>query len=125
MLGKCPDGSLTRPGRVRTSGHFQDASGTSRTLSGRPDSRTRFHFHDLFKGTKQIYENNIVNIDQYIENDKLIIYNNAIVFEKFSYNGNIIEDKYNKFKPENLSKYFDDYFLYHERNDIFVYCNHL
>ena len=118
MLGKCPDGSLTRPGRVRTSGHFQDASGT-------PDSRTRFHFHDLFKGTKQIYENNIVNIDQYFENDKLIIYNNAIVFEKFSYNGNIIEDKYNKFKPENLSKYFYDYFLYNENNDIFEYRNHL
>ena len=96
-----------------------------RTRPGRPDSRTRFHFHDLFKCTKQIYENNIVNIDQYIENDKLIIYNNAIVFEKFSFNGNIIEDKDNKFKPENLSKYFDDYFLYHERNDIFVYCNHL
>ena len=38
---------------------------------------------------------------------------------------NIIEDKDNKFKPENLSKYFYDYFLYQEKNDIFEYCNHL
>ena len=115
MLGKCPDGSLTRPGRVRTSGHFQDASGTA----GLEDS------FSLPRPTKQIYENNIVNIEQYFENDKLIIYNNAIVFEKFSFNGNIIEDKDNKFKPENLSKYFYDYFLYQEKNDIFEYCNHL
>ena len=111
------------------SGRVPDASWPSpdvRTFSGLVrDVRTRFHFHDLFKCTKQIYENNIVNIDQYIENDKLIIYNNAIVFEKFSYNGNIIEDKYNKFKPENLSKYFYDYFLYNEKNDIFEYRNHL
>ena len=79
----------------------------------------------FFKGIKQKYENIIVYIAQYIENDKLIIYNNAIVFEKFSFNGNIIEDKDNKFKPENLSKYFYDYFLYQEKNDIFEYCNHL
>ena len=75
----------------------------------------------IFKNTKHIYSNIIFNIDNFIENDKLIVYNISSTFEKYSFNADIFKDSVNKMQPENLSKYFYDYFLYHNKNDIFEY----
>ena len=76
----------------------------------------------VFKNSKLIYANEKINIDNFIENDKLIIYNSTIPYEKYSFNGKIIKDTENKFNPENLSKYFYDYFPYNTKNNnIFEY----
>lgn len=76
----------------------------------------------VFKNSKLIYANKKINIDNFIENDKLIIYNSTIPYEKYSFNGKIIKDTEYKFNPENLSKYFYNYFPYNTKNNnIFEY----
>ena len=75
----------------------------------------------VFQNSKYLYTGEKINIDNFMENDTLIIYNNTIAYEQYSYNGNIIKDEENKFNPEILSKYFYHYFLYNKKNEVFEY----
>ena len=73
----------------------------------------------VFGNIKKLYSEVKINIDNFIENENLIIYNNTISYAKYSYDGNILDA--DTFKPENLSKYFYDYILYTSKNDTFEY----
>ena len=73
----------------------------------------------VFGNTKYIYYDEKINIDNFIENKNLIIYNNTISYANYSCDDNILEA--DTFKPENLSKYFYDYILYTSKKDTFEY----
>ena len=78
----------------------------------------------IIKNSKKFYYEAKFDIDPFIEDDKLIIYNNTSVYNDFISNYNIIDDNEKIFNPENLSKYFYKYFLYNKinnNNNIFEY----
>ena len=69
------------------------------------------------KDSKELYWEAKIDIERFIEDDKLIIYNNTSVYNEYLNNVNIINSNENKFNPENLSKYFYKYFLYNKKNN--------
>ena len=71
----------------------------------------------ILKETKKNYWDAKINIDPFIENNKLIIYNDTSSFAEFVMDKDIDLIKDNKFNPKNLSKFFFKYFAYNDEND--------
>ena len=68
-------------------------------------------------GSKKNFSNAKINIESFIKDNKLTIYNDTSDFAKFESNIDNDMINSNKFKPKNLSKYFFKYFLYNKENN--------
>ena len=71
----------------------------------------------ILNETKKNYWDAKINIDPFIENNKLIIYNDTSSFAEFVMDKDIDLIKINKFNPKNLSKFFFKYFAYNEEKE--------
>ena len=71
----------------------------------------------IINNSKEFYWKAKINIDRFIEDDKLFIYNNIFVYNEYVNNDNIINDNKKQFNPETLTKYFYNYFLYNIKNN--------
>ena len=69
----------------------------------------------ILKSSKELYSEALLNIESFIEDNKLIIENNIIGYNDYVNNTDIIGNNENNFNPKKLSKYFYNYFHYNKQ----------
>ena len=70
----------------------------------------------ISKENKKIFSLSKINIDPFIQDNKLTIYNDVSSFNEFETDEDISLIESNKFKPKELSRFFFEYFAYNKKN---------